>query len=366
MPNFVTTLNLGVSLRLILMGTGPFAVPSFDALKQAGHEIVAVVTRPTVLGAAKKAPPPSPVRVWACEQSLPVFDPLSINDSETIQWLESLQSDLMVVCDYGQILSQQALLATKLGGINLHGSLLPRHRGAAPVQWSILSGDSQAGISIIHMTPTLDGGPVLHQLATEIQPSETSEELELRLSHIGIESTLASIRDLESKRSISECTQLGIIQDKLKMTKAPRLKKEDGQINPQYSARLLDRLVRGLQPWPGTFMNVLLPDGKSFRMIVSKARVLMLGTNVNVGTPGDLLLGTILQRLLSSIDSGPKDNAVLGLVTTDGILALETVQPAGKRSMDASEFARGYSRYEMLQIETAPGVHRILSQMQSS
>lgn len=348
------------------MGTGPFAVPSFEALRNAGHEVVAVVTRPTVLGSAKKAPPPSPVRVWASHHSLPLFDPPSINDPETIGWIDSLQVDLMVVCDYGQILSQRALSVAKLGGINLHGSLLPRHRGAAPVQWSILSGDSQAGVSIIHMTPTLDGGPVLCQLSVDIQPTETAEQLEQRLSLIGVEATLASVQNFESKRSLAECSEDGIVQDKSKMTKAPRLKKEDGQLHPQHSACLLDRLVRGLQPWPSTFMNVLLPDGKSFRLIVSKARVLAVDVDPTIGQPGDLLLGSSLQRWLSTIDSSLHDKLFLGLVTTDGMLVLETVQPAGKRSMDASEFAPGYSRYDMLQMEIPSGSHRILNQMQSS
>ena len=351
MPIFVDTPIERLSLRLILMGTGPFAVPSFDALRISGQEIAAVITRPAVVGAAKKAPPPSPVRVWASENGLPIFDPASINEPQTMDWLASLQADLMVVCDYGQILSQHALSATKLGGINLHGSLLPRHRGAAPVQWSILAGDPTAGVSIIHMTPTLDGGPVLHQLVTEILPSETAEQLERRLSLLGVESTLASVRDLESKRSLEECTELGILQDKQKMTKAPRLNKQDGQLDPQYPARLLDRLVRGLQPWPGTFTNVVFPNGKTLRLIVSQARAVDVQVDPAIGKPGDVLVG--------------QPDAALQLVTTDGILVLESVQPAGKRSMDASEFVRGYSRYERLHVEPVSGSHRILSQLTS-
>ena len=169
-------------MRLILMGTGPFAVPSFDAIRAQGHEIICVVTRPSVASSGKKDPPVSPVRQWASDHDLSIVDPISINDPATIQWLASLHADLMVVCDYGQILSKAALATTGLGGINLHGSLLPRHRGAAPVQWSILAGDARTGVSIIHMTPTLDGGPILHQSATDIGNTENSEQLEARLN----------------------------------------------------------------------------------------------------------------------------------------------------------------------------------------
>lgn len=359
-------------MRLILMGTGPFAVPSFQALLQRGYEILHVVTRPTVPLASKKEPPQSPIRQWATNNSLPIAAPASINNPETILWLTSLRADLMVVCDYGQILSRDALATTKLGGINLHGSLLPRHRGAAPVQWSILTGDSVAGVSIIHMTPALDGGPVLHSSSTEIGSLETAAELEVRLSQIGVESTLESVLLLESKQSLQECEELGQRQDKSLATKAPRLAKEDGELNLHYPVRWLDRLVRGLQPWPGTYAHLQLPDGKSIRVIVPHATPIECDMSLLPLSPGDLLYGDPLRHLLetnSSLKASLEQYSVsssLFAVAIDGLLSISVVQPAGKRLMSADEFLRGYSRYPSMKIACVPGSHRLLNQMSCS
>ena len=359
-------------MRLILMGTGPFAVPSFQALLHKGHEILHVVTRPTVPVTSKKEPPQSPIRQWATLNSLPIAAPASINNSETIHWLTSIQADLMVVCDYGQILSRDALVATKLGGINLHGSLLPRHRGAAPVQWSILSGDSVAGVSIIHMTPALDGGPVLHSLSTEIGPLETAAELEVRLSQIGVESTLKSVALLESKQTLQECEALGERQDKSLATKAPRLAKEDGELNLHYPVRWIDRLIRGLQTWPGTFAHFQFPDNKTIRVLVPQAAPIECDISSLPLSPGDLLYGDPLKNLLetnSSLKTSREQYSAtssLWAVAIDGLLSISVVQPAGKRLMSADEFLRGYSRYPSMKIASAPGSHRLLNQMSCS
>ena len=356
-------------MRLILMGTGPFAVPSFQALFHKGYEILHVVTRPTVPLASKKEPPQSPIRHWATDNQLPISAPTSINTPDTIQWLKSLRADLMVVCDYGQILSRDALVATKLGGINLHGSLLPRHRGAAPVQWSILSGDSVAGVSIIHMTPALDGGPVLHSLSTEIGSLETAAELELRLSQIGVESTLESVALLESKQSLQECEDLGKRQDKSLATKAPRLAKEDGELNLYYPVRWTDRLIRGLQPWPGTFAHFQFPDSKTIRVIVPQATPIPCDIRALPFEPGDLLYGDPLKNLLetnSSLKASVEQYSPLPsllAVAIDGLLSISVLQPAGKRLMSADEFLRGLSRYSSMRITCVPGSHRLLNQM---
>ena len=348
-------------MRLILMGTGPFAVPSFEAIRNQGHDIACVVTRPTVASSSKKEEPASPVRQWASNANLSVADPITINDPTTTQWLASLEADLMVVCDYGQILSKVALATTRLGGINLHGSLLPRHRGAAPVQWSILSGDKTAGVSIIHMTPTLDGGPVLHQRSTEIGPTENSEQLESRLSLIGLESTLASIALLETKSTLEQCRDIGLPQDKTRTTKAPRLAKEDGELNCNYAVRCLDRLIRGLQPWPGAFAHVQLADGKNLRILIPKGVPVVCKLDSSAFVPGDLVYGESLKQLQSQYPLLVGHS--LCAVATDGLLAIPLVQPAGKRSMLAAEFLRGYTRYSNLKLTGQPGAHRLLNQL---
>ncbi|OYW19101.1 MAG: hypothetical protein B7Z55_09480, partial [Planctomycetales bacterium 12-60-4] len=137
--------------------------------------------------------PPAPVRDWAKENSLPIFEPQSINDPVAIAELEKYAPELFFVCDYGQILSKACLSVPRLGGINLHGSLLPRHRGAAPVQWALLKGDAEAGVSVIHMTPRLDAGPILSVASTMILPDENAGQLEPRLAEIGIEASLRRI-----------------------------------------------------------------------------------------------------------------------------------------------------------------------------
>ncbi len=359
-------------MRLILMGTGPFAVPSFHALLQKGYEIVHVVTRPAVRSTSGKEPPPSPVRQWASENQLPIADPKSINDPESIQWLASQQADLLVVCDYGQILCRDALAASKLGGINLHGSLLPRHRGAAPVQWSILAGDHVAGVSVIHMTPALDGGPVLKMSATEIGSSETAADLEIRLSQIGVQSTLESVSLLEAKHSLEDCADLGQPQDKSLATKAPRLAKDDGELNLHYPVRWLDRLIRGLQPWPGCFAHILFPDGKILRVIFPRVIPIEYDIRSLQLVPGDLLYGDSLKNLMESNPNFMTTmeqqslSSSLFAVGTDGLLAIPSVQPAGKRLMSAEEFLRGYLRYASMKIDCVPGSHRLLNKMSCS
>ena len=172
-------------LRLVVMGTGPFAVPMLEALARSPHSIVAVITRPDRTAPGRR-PPPNPVRTAAVAAGLPIYDPPLINAPDAVALLEGLRPDLLVVCDYGQILAPLALGVAPLGGINLHGSLLPRHRGAAPVQWAILEGDSVGGVSVIHMTPALDAGAVIVAKSVAIGTAETAPELEARLAELGV------------------------------------------------------------------------------------------------------------------------------------------------------------------------------------
>lgn len=351
-------------MRMVLMGTGPFAVPSFEAIRNAGHDIAVVITRPAAAGTGKNAPPPSPVRLWAESHSLNLVSPDSMNAPAEIEWLRQLRCDLLVVCDYGQILSKETLATSRLGGINLHGSLLPRHRGAAPVQWSILAGDPSAGVSIIHMTPALDAGPVICNRSTAIALDENAGQLEVRLSQIGVEATLESIQFLESIDPLASATQ-GLVQDPALATRAPRLKKSDGELDFQYPVEWIDRQIRGLQPWPGVFGNLLFADGKSLRVIVHRARPIVPGKETIESlraagfVEGSLIYGTALVDLVqktseiaamtgSTIESEPMGrfaNAKLAVLAANGILTIETLQPSGKKEMTSEEFLRGYGRH---------------------
>ncbi|MEI8210680.1 MAG: methionyl-tRNA formyltransferase [Planctomycetota bacterium] len=350
-------------MRIVLMGTGPFAVPTFDQLVRDGHAIASVVVRPPVVSVSGKAPPESPVLAWAKQNSLAISTPDSINTDASVAWLRGLDADLLVVCDYGQILSREALGATRLGGINLHGSLLPRHRGAAPVQWSILSGDAHAGVSVIHMTPQLDAGPVLAQSSTPIDPREDAEELEKRLSQLGVAPSVAAIAMIAKTSEPS-----GITQDPALATRAPRLKKLDGLLHPGYPVAWLDRQLRGLHPWPGVYTQLILPDSKLhsklLRVIVHEARPLSIAQEVlQQVSLGDLLHGDSLARVLDQVEGGIQGN--LAAVAADGLLLISRLQPAGKKSMSSEEFLRGYSRHGNLKLDVPNQPHPLLEKMMS-
>ena len=208
-------------LRLVLMGTGPFAVPSFEALRRSGHDIALVITRPSQNVKSRKGPPPAPVRDWAESNGFELFAPDSINEVDAVDLVAQKSADLLMVCDYGQILKPAALETASLGGINLHGSLLPKYRGAAPVQCALLNGERVTGVSVIHMTPRLDGGPVVSFRETEIMDEETAGELEERLALIGVDATLEAV---ELLACWDRDTEIGVMQDATAITKAPRLK----------------------------------------------------------------------------------------------------------------------------------------------
>lgn len=352
------------SLKLVLMGTGPFAVPSFRQIARSRHSILAVVTKPPVEKPSRdKEPPESPVMSWAKESGLRVVTPSSINEPDSLQWLYSLKPDLLIVCDYGQILSNEALSMARLGGINLHGSLLPRHRGAAPVQWSILSGDQTAGVSVIHMTPKLDAGPVLEQRARDIEPDESADGLEVRLSQLGVEPTLMAIDTLADACTLGDDLQSGIPQDRQLATKAPRLKKSDGQLDFRYPVEWIDRQIRGLQPWPGVFGNLLNAQGKSVRMVIHKAHPYLVASEVlsEKGLkPGQIVFSDVASGLSLTIEQ-PKQ--WVAVVAKNGLLILETMQIAGKSPMQSAGFVSGYSKQPSLYFETPTEPHPLLEKM---
>jgi methionyl-tRNA formyltransferase len=356
-------------LKLVLMGTGPFAFPSFRQIARSHHTILAVVTKPPVENPSRdKAPPESPILTWARQAELPIVTPSSINDPSAIEWLTQLRADLLIVCDYGQILSKEALATASLGGINLHGSLLPRHRGAAPVQWSILAGDPQAGVSVIHMTTKLDAGPVLQQRQTPIQPDESADALEARLSQLGVEPTILAIETLALGDE-----QAGIEQDPEKTTKAPRLKKSDGQLDFRYPIAWIDRQIRGLQPWPGVFGNLILSQdnsaqanssqAKSIRTVIHRAKPIAIDPAkiAELGwTPGQVLWSDSALEA-SLVIEHPKQ--WVGVVAHDGLLVLEVLQLAGKSAMQAASFVSGYGKQKNLRFETPGHAQGLLDRM---
>ena len=308
-------------MKLILFGTGPFAVPSFETLIQSDHEIAALVTRPIADSGKRRKTAENPTRDLGEAYGLKILDPQSINTDDAVAALSAFDADLFVVCDYGQILSRDALAAAKLGGINLHGSLLPKYRGAAPIHWAIYNGDPVTGVTIIHMTPRLDGGPCLVKVETEIGAEETTEQIEPRLALLGVDAVNESIEMLQGWDGTSE---IGTKQIQSEATKAPRLSKSDGRIHWSRTAIEIKNQIRAFQPWPGTF-TTWQQDGKpEQRLIIHKATV--APDQENKMEPGTVTVC---------------DKTDLVVQTGAGQLSLNTVQPAGKKPMPIADYLRG-------------------------
>ncbi len=181
-------------MRIVMLGTGGFAVPTCRALLGSGHDVLAIVSRPPRPTRSRSGEPaPSPMRSLAQQHGLSLLMPEDINAPAAMAQLEQFQSCLLVVCDYGQILSDQALATSRLGGINLHASLLPKYRGAAPINWALYDGETTTGVTVIHMTPRLDAGPCLLQHSTAIGPEEDAVQLEDRLAEMGRQAVLQAI-----------------------------------------------------------------------------------------------------------------------------------------------------------------------------
>ena len=309
-------------LRIVMMGTGGFAVPTFESLLASEHHVVALITRPPkTSGRKKSAPPPNPMREAAEAHHVPIHMPVDTNAVAGEELIRRLDADLLVVCDYGQILSRVILSIPRLGGINLHGSLLPKYRGAAPVNWAIYNGDKETGVTVIHMTPRLDGGPCLTRDAISIGCEEDAVALEHRLAELGVAAVKRAIEILAEWDGQSS---IGELQDNSKATKAPRLKKSDGQIDWSRKAKQIFDQIRAFKPWPGTFATLSSASGKEIRLIIEKACVL---DEQHASEPGSVLR---------------TDRRQLVIACGRGALSIESVKPAGKREMTIEEFMRGH------------------------
>jgi methionyl-tRNA formyltransferase len=304
-----------------MMGTGPFAVPSLRAIYDSPHQVLALFTRPDRPQQGRTKTPLNPMRALAIEHGTPVHDPESINATPARMVLASYQPDLLVVCDYGQILKPEVLELARLGGINLHGSLLPKFRGAAPVQWAILRGEAETGNSVIQMTPGLDAGPCLGQQRTLIDPEEDAGELEARLAKLGAALVCQVVDELAAG------TARPIEQDAQLASKAPRLKKEHGVIDWSRSALEIKNQIRALRPWPRAFTFWHRADGPPMRINIDRVSIAdrQDGEASSAAGPGEITEAS--DHLL--------------IATGNGAIEILELQAAGKRPMSAAEFLRG-------------------------
>lgn len=307
-----------MSLRLVMLGTGSFALPTFRGLYETGHDVVGLVTQPDRSGRGHHRHV-NPMKQLAEERNTPVFQPVRANLPESLERLREFDADLFVTAAYGQILSADLLAIPRRGAINVHASLLPKYRGAAPIQFAIISGETETGITIFQIEPKLDAGPVLGILKTAIDPGETYGKLQDRLAELSVGLTQQVINE------IADGTMKPIVQDSANVTKAPRLKKEDGAIPWQKSARLVGCHIRGVQPWPKPSTVLTLENGQSLKMLILDVRP----ADVEVdGEPGSILVA---------------DRKRLFVKTGEGSVEIESLQPEGKRPMSPAEFMNGRS-----------------------
>ncbi len=225
-------------MQLIMMGTGPFAVPLFRALYETRHRVAALATAPLRIHRGQPVEPISSIRDVAQQHGTPIVDPEDVNTPEAQARLARCNADLLVVCDYGQILSPATLSTTRRGGVNLHASLLPKYRGAAPINWAIYNGETETGVTVLEITPRIDAGGCLAQARVAVGPDETAAELEIRLAELGARLACETIDRLESGGIQA------ILQDASLVTKAPRLKKTDGAIDWSRPALAIKNQIR--------------------------------------------------------------------------------------------------------------------------
>ncbi len=311
-------------MRLVMMGTGMFAEPTFEALFRSAHQVVGLVTQPDrTVGAERGSTRQTGrgMKTIALEHGLPVLQPEKINTPEGVAALTELKPDLLVVAAYGQILSRDVLAVPALGGINVHASLLPKYRGAAPIAWAIYHGETTTGATIIRMTTGLDAGDILAQEALALGPSETAGEAEARLAPIGARLAVQVIDQLAAG------TAQGRKQDAALVTKAPKLTKEHGAIDWSRSAFQVCNHIRAMQPWPTAYTYWHRTGQPPLRLLVFKA-ISRMASAAEQGAPGTVLV--------------PADLSHMCIVAGDGqVVEIEELQPAAKRRMPAADFLRG-------------------------
>ena len=267
-----------MSLRVVMLGTGDFAVPTFERLCGSPHEVVALVTQPDKPQGRKGEILTSRIKRAALDHGLRVEQPESINAPEGLALVTELAPDLLVTAAYGQILSADVLSIPRLGGINLHGSILPKYRGAAPVARAIQRGETETGVTVIRMTPRVDAGGMLSIARTPIGPDETAGEVEDRLAEIGAPLVVEAIEALVGG------TATILPQDPSSATKAPKLKKEDGRVDWSQASTAIHNLVRAMQPWPVASTVWDRGSGTPVRLIVHETSV-----ETGQGEPGRVI-----------------------------------------------------------------------------
>ena len=317
-------------MRVIFMGTPDFSVGTLEALITAGHEVCLAVTQPDKPKGRGKEMQFPPVKEAAIRHGIPVYQPVKIREPECVEELRKYNADVMVVIAFGQILPKTILEMTPYGCINVHASLLPKYRGAAPIQWSIIEGESVTGVTTMQMDEGLDTGDMIMKKEIPIAEDETGESLHDKLAEAGAELCVETLKALEDKTAVFE------EQGESPTAYAKMLTKEMGNIDWNQSAIQIERLVRGLNSWPSAYTRW---NGKVMKIWQAKAEAgLAADGPAESGQPGKL--GSAGMQPGTVTEVGMEDFAVQ---TGDGVLRVYEVQIPGKKRMETGAFLRGYT-----------------------
>ena len=314
-------------MRIVFMGTPDFARSALEKIIEAGHEVVLVVTQPDKPKGRSGELQVSDVKACALEHNLPVFQPVKIKEAEHVAYLKSIPADIYVVAAFGQILSQEILDIPKFGCVNIHASLLPKYRGAAPIQQAILDGEKETGVTIMQMAAGMDTGDILIQRTIPIEEDETGGGLFDKLSVLGAELIVDALPMIER----GELTP--VPQDEEKATKCGKLSKDMGRVDFSQPAEKIRNLVRGLNPWPSAFTYL---DKKMLKIwnaaVISADEAVALGSGVSESDIDKAEAGTVVAVY--------KDSFVIK--TGEGLLRVTEIQLEGKKRMSVKDFFLGY------------------------
>jgi methionyl-tRNA formyltransferase len=306
-------------MRVIYMGTPEFAVAALESIIKAGHEVLAVVTQPDKPKGRGKTLQFTPVKEVAVREQIPVLQPIHVKDEETVQQLEALQPDVIVVAAYGQILPERVLQIPKYGCINIHASLLPKYRGAAPIQWAVINGEKESGVTTMYMAKGLDTGDMIDKAVVPLSADETGDSLHDKLSLAGAQLILETLDKLERGTAV-RTPQTG------ESSYAHMLDKSLGNIDWTQSAERIERLIRGLCSWPSAYTYLAGKTLKIWRADVVRPEQFPAGVS-NADAPGTICY---------------VDKKQFMVVTGDGCLSVREVQLEGKKRMASDAFLRGY------------------------
>lgn len=303
-------------MKIIYMGTPDFAVAPLEAILKAGHEVTAVVTQPDRQKGRGREVQYSPVKECALSYGIPVLQPLKIKEKDAVEELRKYPADIFVVAAFGQLLSEEILNMPRLGCINIHASLLPAYRGAAPIQWCVINGEEKTGVTIMQMAKGMDTGDILLQKEVVLDEKETGGSLFDRLMETGAELIVEALPKIEA----GELTP--VVQKEELATYAGKITKDMGNIDFAKSAVTIERLIRGLNPWPSAFTHY---KGKILK--IWEADVVSECANAENPVPGTVIA---------------MDKESFTLATGEGALRIRSLQPEGKKRMSCAEFMRGY------------------------